>query len=483
VPDFQTNLAWGTLLDLGTEEVRRGPAHQRLARALRAAIRDGRLREGDAVPPSRALAEELGCSRWLVTEAYGQLVTEGYLAARVGAATRVAWSPAADPSTVRARPEPPAPRARYDLAPGLPDLRAFPRRRWAEAVRTVTSSTVHYDLGLPDPAGHPELRRTLAEYLRRSRAADTSAAVLTVCAGITDGLVRVCRALRAKGVTHVAVEDPGWPRLRAAVEGADLRAVPLAVDEHGVRVDELARRKEVRAVVVGAAHQFPTGAVLSPGRRAELRQWARSVDGFVVEDDYDAEFRYDRPPVAVVQGMDPSRVFLLGSVSKTLSPALGLGWLVSPGPEAAALAAVNAVASPPPALDQLALATFVERGWYDAHLRAARRRFRVRRDLLLATLAEHLPRARLEGTAAGLHVVLHLPPGTDSQAVVRRAARAGLHLADLAAYDHSGSAPPALVLGYGNITDGEIPPAVGLLRAALDAVATPARGRHGRRSR
>jgi GntR family transcriptional regulator/MocR family aminotransferase len=457
----QTNLALATLLDVGPPDGRR--LHDRLAHALRAAIRDGRLAEGSAVPPSRALAEELGCSRWVVTEAYGQLTAEGYLAARVGSATRVSWSPDVPPrQRIRHAPEPPP--IRYDLAPGLPDLRAFPRKRWADAVRAVTGSAVHYDLGLPDPAGHAVLRTTVAQYLRRSRGADAGA--VFICAGITDGFVRTCRALHATGIADLAVEDPGWGRLRDAATSAGLRVHPVRVDDDGLSVDDLARTP-ARAVIVGAAHQFPTGAVLSPARRASLVRWAREVDGYVIEDDYDAEFRYDHHPVAVMQGMDPGRVFLLGSVSKTLSPALGLGWLVAPTAMTQTLRSANLVAAAPPVLDQLALATFIDRGWYDAHLRAARRRFRARRDLLVRTLGAEVPAGRIAGTAAGLHIVLHLPDGTDTRATVRAAAAAGLGLADLNDYHTKRSAERALVLGYGNISDTEIPPAVTLLSEAL----------------
>ncbi|MBQ0851028.1 PLP-dependent aminotransferase family protein [Streptomyces sp. BH-SS-21] len=480
--DSQTNLAWATLLDVGPAGV--GPAgggrrrlHDRLARALRTAIRDGRLTEGAAVPPSRALAEELGCSRWVVTEAYGQLVAEGYLRARVGSATRVSWSPDTAPPRSRAPRAPARPPIRYDLAPGLPDLRAFPRRRWADAVRAVTGSAVHYDLGLPDPAGHAELRGTLAQYLRRSRGADAHDGTVSVCASVTDGLVRTCRALRAEGIADLAVEDPGWARLRDAATSAGLRVHPVPVDHDGLRVDDLARTP-ARAVVVGAAHQFPTGTVLSPARRARLVRWAREVDGFVVEDDYDAEFRYDRRPVAVMQGMDPGRVFLLGSVSKTLSPALGLGWMVAPAAMTPVLRAANLVAAAPPVLDQLALATFIDRGWYDAHLRAARRRFRTRRDLLVRTLGEQVPQGRVAGTAAGLHILLHLPDDTDTRGAVRAAAAVGLRLADLDDYRTNPPAERALVLGYGNIGDTEIPPAVTLLREALRAP-TASRGGAG----
>ncbi|MFD0969263.1 MocR-like pyridoxine biosynthesis transcription factor PdxR [Plantactinospora endophytica] len=466
--DSQTNSAWATLLDIEPREAGRRPLHDRLTRALRAAIRDGRLGTGAAVPPSRALAEELACSRWVVTEAYGQLIAEGYLAARVGSATRVSWSPETIPAR-RATSGPTQPPVRYDLAPGLPDLRAFPRRRWAEAVHAVTGSAGRYDLGPPDPAGHPGLRGTVAEYLRRSRGAEAQPGSVVVCAGITDGLFRICRALRAEGIAEVAVEDPGWGRLRDAVTSAGLRIHPVPVDREGVRVAELARAGGPRAVVVGAAHQFPTGAMLSPARRAELVRWARAVDGYVVEDDYDAEFRYDRRPIAVMQGLDPRRVFLVGSVSKTLSPALGLGWLVAPPARLPALMAANAVAAPPPVLDQLALATFVDRGWYDTHLRAARRRFRTRRDVLVRELAARVPQSRVAGTAAGLHILLHLPDGTDTDTVVTAAAGSGLRLVDLDAYRSGRSGPPALVLGYGNITDAEIPPAVALLRKALEA--------------
>ncbi len=467
----QTNLAWATLLDLGSAGPGRRRLHDRLAHALRTAIRTGRLAEGAAVPPSRALAEELGCSRWVVTEAYGQLVAEGYLAARVGSATRVSWSPDDVRDTAHRRPPAPARQpVRYDLAPGLPDLRAFPRRRWAEAVRAVTGSAVHYDLGPPDPAGHAELRTTVAEYLRRSRGADAQDASVFVCAGATDGLARTCRALRAEGIADLAVEDPGWGRLRDAATSTGLRVHPVPVDHDGLRVDDLARTP-ARAVVVGAAHQFPTGTVLSPDRRAGLVRWAREVGGFVIEDDYDAEFRYDHHPVAVMQGMAPGRVFLLGSVSKTLSPALGLGWLVAPAATAPALRAANPVAAAPPVLDQLALATLIDRGWYDAHLRAARRRFRSRRDLLVRTLGAEVPQGRPAGTAAGLHVLLHLPDGTDVRGTVRAAAATGLRLADLDDYRTTGPARRALVLGYGNIGDTEIPAAVTLLRDALRAAA------------
>ncbi|WNV85954.1 PLP-dependent aminotransferase family protein [Umezawaea sp. Da 62-37] len=460
MPESQTNLSWDVLLDLS------GPAgarHERLAGALRSAVRDGVLPVGTALPPSRKLATDLGCSRWLVTQAYGQLVAEGYLEARTGAATRVSWSPGRDerrPPAARVA----APVPRYDLAPGVPDLRAFPRRRWADALRDVLTTMPHTEFGVPPLGGHPRLRAVVAEYLRRCRGASAAPRDVTICAGVTEGVTRVCRALAARGVTAVAVEDPSWGRTRQAVAAAGLTVVPVPVDEDGVRVDLLGG---TRAVVVTPAHQFPTGTVLAPARRAALVAWARDVDGLVLEDDYDAEFRYDRRPVGTVQGMAPAHVALFGSVSKTLSPALGIGWHVLPPAWTESYQAANPAAATPSVVDQLALAAFIDQGGYDRHLRAVRLRYRSRRDALVAALATHLPDSRTTGVAAGLHLLLHLGGAVDTGALVRRAAAEGLRLVDLAAYRSTPPEEPALVLGYGNLADNAVLPAVALLASLL----------------
>ncbi|MEU7788236.1 PLP-dependent aminotransferase family protein [Amycolatopsis sp. NPDC049159] len=432
----QTN--WGVLLELTGP----GPKHEQLARALRKAIRG--LEDGVAVPPSRQLAADLGCSRWVVTQAYAQLVAEGYLDGRTGSATRVRRVGDAVAAQPPARPAPP----RYDLAPGLPDLRHFPRQRWADAVREVLTTVPHTDFGLPEPGGHPRLRKVLSDYLRRVRGAETDDVV--ICGGVTDGVTRVCRALQEKGVTRLAVEDPGWTRLHRAAAATGMAIDPVPVDEEGIEVGRIPGG--TRAVLVTPAHQFPTGVVLSPRRRAELLAWAREVDGLVLEDDYDAEFRYDRRPVGTVQGTDPGRVALFGSVSKTLSPALGLGWAVVP-PQ------WTVVGHAPPVVDQLALAGFVGSGGYDRHLRAARLRYRARRDRLVEALGP----ARLSGAAAGLHLVLHLD--RDAEAVARAARENGVKVADLDDY-RAAPGEPALVLGYGNLADNAVGEAARLLRQA-----------------
>ncbi|GAA4985354.1 aminotransferase class I/II-fold pyridoxal phosphate-dependent enzyme [Actinopolymorpha pittospori] len=473
MPPPRAKLAWDTLLDI---EQGTGPLHERLSRALRQAIRSGRLGPGSALPPSRTLALDLGCSRWVVTQAYEQLVAEGYLTARTGSATVVRAVERSEPprgrATTAAPSTPPTPTP-YDLAPGLPDLRAFPRRRWAEAIRAQLSTMPYDQLGYPPLGGTERLRDMLTDYLRRCRGTHTTATEVAVTTGVTDGVTQLGRVLRAEGHTRIAVEDPGWTRLRQALERVGLEPVGIPVDDHGLRVEELVRRTDVRAALVTPAHQFPTGVVLGPERRAALLAWARDVDGVVLEDDYDAEFRYDRRPVGTLQGADPDRVALFGSLSKTLSPALGIGWMVTPGRWTHALrAAPERAPAGPPVLDQLALAAFVEVGGYDRHLRAARQRYRHRRDALVSALEANLPGCTLSGAAAGLHLVLRLVPAVPAAAVVARAETHGVRVADLDGYRmRPDPATPALVLGYGNLPDSAVVPAVERLAAALRAAA------------
>ena len=471
MPKSQTNSAWDVVLDL--HAVGTGTLHERLKRALRAAIRSGRLAAGATLPPSRALAVDLGCSRWAVTEAYAQLTAEGYLEARPGSGTRVRRVVDTANTAEVGAPRASRPSVRMDLAPGLPDLRAFPRARWAAALRTVTANAAVTDLGYVEPFGHPELRAVLVDYLQRSRAATGSGAQLMVTTGTSSGVRRLCWALAADGHRSVAVEDPGWPRMAEAVREAGLEPVPVGVDDQGLRVADLDAHPGTRAVLTAPAHQFPRGVVVTPERRAALLGWAHRVDGLVLEDDYDAEFRYDRSPVSTMQGMDARRVVLLGSLSKTLSPALGIGWMLVPSRLADALSRSEITPSLPPTLDQLAFARLLTSGAYDRHLRKARRAFRLRRDLLVAELAQRLPGCEVSGVAAGLHLVVHLPDGVRASSTVRAAERRGVRVVDLDRYRAAGSGPPALVLGYGNITDALVPEAVSVLADILVPTGPP----------
>jgi GntR family transcriptional regulator/MocR family aminotransferase len=298
--------------------------------------------------------------------------------------------------------------------------------------------------------------------------APDTAVVLT--RGATDAMTRISAVLTAAGHRYLLVEDPSWPVLRDVARRAGLEPVPVPVDDDGVDVAALAaaaRRTGARAALLTPAHQFPTGVPLSGERREAMLAWARDVDGLVVEDDYDAEFRYDRRPVAALQRLDPGRVVLLGSVSKTLSAAFGLGWAVLPATWRAAFA--DLAGGGPSVLDQLTFARLLTGGGYDRHLRAARGRYRRRHDALTAALGRALPEVRLSGLAAGLHLLAHLPDDApDAADVVRSAARAGVGLVDLRRYQARPDARSrSLVLGYGNLVDARLDEAVVRLAACV----------------
>ena len=454
------------------------PLHGQLENALRAAVRGGRLAAGTRLPATRVLAGELGCSRWVVVEAYLQLGAEGYLRARAGGGTVVAVQPAPAPSPapVRGRPSdvPPSPVA-IDFEPGLPDLAAFPRSTWLRALQQTVRGFPSSGLDYGQAAGAASLRQALAGYLARARGVQAGPDDIVACAGVTHGLTLLCEVLRRHGHSSIAVEDPGWPQLRNAARRAGLDPLSVPVDGEGIVVAAL-RRLPARAVLVSPAHQFPQGVVLSAARRAALLAWARDRDAVILEDDYDAEYRYDRRPVGALQGLDPLRVAYLGSVSKTLGPGVRLGWAVPPAPLLAAVLGLRACGDPPPAtLDQLTLAQLIETGSLDRHLRRTRATYLTRRDALLASLAEHLPGASAEGVEAGLHLLVRLPDDADEVALVAAARRLGVRVAGLAGYYHDLDAGgPGLVIGYGKAAEHQIAGGVAGLAAAYRGTRTAA---------
>jgi GntR family transcriptional regulator / MocR family aminotransferase len=437
-----------------------------VAAELRTAIRSGRLAGGARLPASRDLARDLGMSRGVVVEAYEQLVAEGFLVSRQGSGTRVAdvrpAAPAGDATPASTAP----PDLAYDLRVGTPDLSAFPRRAWLAAVRQVMKTAPHQALGYGDPGGVPELRAELAAYLRRVRAADADPEQLVLVGGVAQGLHLIIRTLARAGPIPLAVEDPHSVRTLALLEAAGAVRVPVPVDQEGIDVDAL-RRTAARAVMVTPAHQYPTGVVLSPRRRAELVAWAAEVDGLVLEDDYDAEFRYDRDPVGCLQALSPQRVVLLGSVSKSLAPGLRLGWLVAPPPLAEAVRGARTTSDlGSPVIDQLALAQLIASGAYDRQLRLLRRRYRARRDALTDALARWLPDAVVHGVSAGIQLYVELPPGHDEAAVVEAAAERGVAVEGVAPLRIAGGGPPALVLGFARLPEHRLAEAVRLLAEA-----------------
>jgi GntR family transcriptional regulator / MocR family aminotransferase len=424
-----------------------------LQHAVRDAIRAGRLRSGDPLPSSRALAGDLGVARGTVVEAYEQLVAEGWLVARHGLGTQVADLPIAQPAPV----EPPPVRApRHDLRPGHADPSSFPRQAWAAAMRRVLAEAPDEAFGYADPAGRPELRAALAGYLGRARAVRTMATSLLVSAGAGHGMGIVFRALSARGARVLAVEDPSSSRLREIATGAGLSLVRLPCDDLGARTSELADLG-ADAVLVTPAHQYPLGVTLAAPRRNELLAWARG-GGIIIEDDYDGELRYDRQPVGALQGLDPDRVIYVGTTSKSLAAALRVGWLVVPAKLMDEVIEVTKVINAwPSSLEQLAMARFIHAGLFDRHIRRIRGIYRQRRDLLISTLAEQAPMLRVTGIAAGGHALVRLPrSGPTETDVIAGAARRDLALDGLGDYrviDGVGEPEnygPALVMGYGS---------------------------------
>jgi GntR family transcriptional regulator/MocR family aminotransferase len=428
-----------------------------LERGLREAIRTGRLRPGERLPSSRELAKGLGVSRGMVVDCFDQLQAEGYLVARAGSATRVADAAPAAPAPPP-RPAGPPRRLEVDFRPAVPDLGSFPRADWARTVAEVCRSAPNSAFDYGDPQGAAALRTVLAGYLSRVRGAAADPDRTVVCTGFSQGLNLALAALAGRGVDRVAFEDPGYDETgRIAADQAGVAVVRVPVDEHGLRVDELAA-SGAGAVVVTPAHQWPTGVVLSPTRRRALTDWAGRTGGWVVEDDYDAEFRYDREPVGAVQGLAPDRVITVGTVSKSLAPALRLGWLLCPADLAGAVADGKVRTDRgSPGLDQLVLARFLESGRFDRHLRRMRRAYAAKREVLVRTLAAEAPAVTLTGLAAGFHAVAGLPRGVAEGDVIASAAARGVGLYGMSAQRSTGAADPQqLVLGFGNLTETAI---------------------------
>jgi GntR family transcriptional regulator / MocR family aminotransferase len=441
-----------------------GPRRTQLEEQLRDAIRTGRLAPGAALPSSRALARELGVSRGVVVDAYAQLGAEGYLVARQGAPTRVSGAPARSGSgpAAAAAERPP----RVDFRPGGPDVSLFPRAAWLASLRRALRDAPDTRFDYGDPRGAPELRTALARYLGRARGVACNPELIVVTSGMAQGVALMPGGRPVWGPRRIGVEDPTSAPGRDQLSANGLDVLPVPVDGDGLRVD-VVERLAPDAVFTAPAHQFPLGVVLAPERRAALIDWAGRTGGLVIEDDYDAEYRYDRAPVGAVQGLAPELVAYAGSVSKSLAPGLRLGWMVAPERLVQGVVAAKATDDlGTPVVEQLALADFLERGELDRHLRRTRGVYRARRDALVAALARHLPDCRPAGVAAGLHLVVHLPPGADEPAVLERARESGVGLYGLSEHRIE-PGPPALLLGYGRIAEPAIDSGTAELAAAV----------------
>ena len=467
--DVARRLGADLFLDLQPDpaDERRGRGSRRrhsLAVALRDAIAAGRLPPGSTLPPYRSLAADLGLARGTVAAVYSELAAEGWLTTRRGSGTRVAdgvASPSASRTDDTTRAPHLSPHVRHDFSLGQPNTGLFPRTAWINATREALTDSPDSVFAPGHPQGRPELRGALADYLARSRGVHASADDIVLMTGVQGSLELLSRNVFGD---RVAVESYGLPFHRMAIERGGTEVVPVAVDHDGVVVDELADL-DVSAVVLTPSHQFPTGVALHPERRARLIAWARRTGALIVEDDYDGEFRYDRSPVGALQALGPDVVIHAGSVSKSLSPAVRIGWLALPTRLVDTVAWAKGIREPDASLvDQLVLTRMIVSGAYDRHIRRSRQFYRRRRDELvarLATIGIDLP-----GVAAGLHAVI--PVAADAEpGLVQRAHAHGIALVGLDFFRHPDPPRPrdgGLVVGFGT-------PSASSFGADLDALA------------
>lgn len=462
-------------------------AGQRLCERLRAQIADGTL-PGDAVLPStRALAADLGLSRTTVTAAFEQLAAEGYLVTAPGRVARVSpaagRSPSPAPRAPAARrsgaqpqlsaygrrlamldaPAAPAP-VRIDFLYGTVAAQDFPLRPWRRALQAESTPTAPH-LGYIEPEGDAGLRRALQAYLGRARGLACDAEQVLVVHGSQQGIDLAARLLLDTGDAFV-VEDPGYLSARRSFEATGAQRIAVPVDEQGLLTAALPNDPRVRLAHVTPSHQFPLGGVLPIGRRQDLLQWVGRQRAWVLEDDYDGEFRYGQRPITALQAIDgEGRVLYLGTFSKALSPQLRLGYLVLPPALVPVFRQAKRLADRhAPVAEQRALARLIESGAYERHVRRMRREHERRRTALLEAVARHLPpEARLAGVAAGLHAVLWLPwrPATDEAAIVAAARAAGVGVYPLSPLyaqptARSGSRTAGLILGYASLTPAQV---------------------------
>jgi GntR family transcriptional regulator/MocR family aminotransferase len=469
----RTTLASEVLLELRRDDP--VALYRQIEREIRAGIHSGRFASGSALPSTRGLAGALAVSRGVVVEAYEQLIAEGYLVGRRGGGTRVA---ARSVPSVPAAVTVPSPEYQIDFAYGRPDVTGFPRQAWMRSLRRVLIEAPSSRLGYLEGRGAPELRQALAAYLDRTRGTATTPDRIVICNGFAQALHLALEVLADAGVRMLAVEDPGQSDVPAVARRHRLTIAAIPADEDGIDVKALAR-SDADAVLVTPAHQFPVGGVLPPSRREALVAWADAGPRFIVEDDYDAEYRFDREPIGAIQGLAPERVLYAGSASKVLAPGLRLGWLVAPDALVDRLAEAKEASDRGSAgIEQLAFADFLARGGFDHHLRRMRPIYRRRRDRLLAALTRYMPSARPVGASAGLHLVAMLPPGIDEDAVAGRAAAAGVRVHGLRRFritEPAGSA--GLVFGYGAVPEADIDEGVRIVGLMVDQATSVGRRR------
>jgi GntR family transcriptional regulator/MocR family aminotransferase len=460
-----------------------GDRADRIYRQLADAIVDGRLAAGERLPPTRALADDLGVSRGTVSAAYDRLLADGLTTARTGSGTYVAdvlptprgrrrvvrtlqprplWDVLPDP------PSPPTP-VRYDFSAGVPDASLFPWQPWrrylADASRRATLDTVGYG----DPSGLARLRTAIARHIGLSRAVDATPDDVLVTSGAQQALGLTAQVLLRPGDV-VAVEEPGYPPARHVFAANGARVVGVPVDAEGLVVSDLPPAAAL--VYTTPSHQFPLGMVMSPRRRADLLEWAAKHRAAVVEDDYDSEFRYGQRSLDSLHSLDhDDRVVYVGTFSKSLLPGLRVGYVVAPASLRSALRKAKWLSDwHGDLITQHALAALMDSGVYAAHLRRSRKRYAARHAQLTGLLAQNFAETLdVVPSAAGLHVAAHLATGSrrSAQRIAQDALAAGVRVSTIDEFYLGAPTRPGLVIGFGALPDDRIGAAMRALSAAL----------------
>jgi GntR family transcriptional regulator / MocR family aminotransferase len=470
------------------------PLHHQLYNGIRAAILAGQLAAHTRLPASRSLAQELGISRNTVMEAYAQLLSEGYIEGKIGSGTYVTHplpdtvlelGGAGDAGHVKRARSPsqrgkllastPASISRDSgqlraFRPGLPAFDTFPFDIWARLMARYWRQPPAELLSYGDPTGYPPLREAIAEYLLVARGVRCTPEQIVIVAGSQQGLDLAARVLLDPG-DKVWMEDPGYMGARGALKSAGAELVPVPVDQEGLNISQaIMRCATARLVYVTPSHQFPLGVTMSLSRRLALLDWAHHVGAWILEDDYDSEYRYTGRPLPALQGLDTeNRTVYLGTLSKTLFPSLRLGYIVVPADLADAFTAAKALVDRhAPSVEQAVLATFITEGHFARHIRRTRILYAERQAALLEAAAREFDgQLDVKPAQAGMHLVGYLPEAADDQAVSRAAAVLGVEAPALFSYALAPLARGGLLLGYTAFTQPEIAQGVHRLAQAL----------------
>ena len=489
-------VATGILPVVGIDRKAPKPLHRQIYDAYRAAIVGGTLRPGQRIPSTRGLARELGISRFPVLNAYGQLLAEGYFEGRVGAGTTVSSSlpeqftrTATEPG-LRLVPNRSGPRRvasrcsilpRHESSPwaqgwgafgtGQAAFDHFPLRVWSRLIARHSRNADPRAFQYGDPMGLRPLRETIASYLRTSRSLHCEAEQIMIVSGSQQALELSARVLLDPG-SRVWVEEPGYALARDVFALAGCRLVPVPVDKDGLDVSAgIKRCPKPHAAFVTPSHQLPLGVTMSASRRMQLLDWAQSSGSWIIEDDYDSEFRYDNLPIASLQGLDTNaRVIYVGTFSKVLYSSLRLGYLVIPSDLVGDFLTIRrTIDLGPPRFYQAVLADFIGEGHFARHIRKMRILYRERRNALVASVRKELgSMVEILGSEAGLSLLLALPQDSNDVEISARAARQKLWVWPLSACYHAEPSRQGLVLGFASTEAAEIPPAVRKLRALIE---------------